>query len=205
MMEVSKIQFSEAEAELMQNADLILTKNRVLEKMKMLLEGLQVKQETILKNNSIVHEVFGTSGKISRGEYYMGLPYLILDYPRRSSGQDLFFIRNMFWWGNFFSTTLHLSGQYKSLFRIHVSQSYLQLQNFSVGIHPDPWIHHFEKENYIPINSLSAKAFETICEDGEHLKIAVALPLVKWQQAEDELLEKWKLLLRLCRLIPDAV
>ena len=42
------------------------------------------------------------SGKISRGENYRGLPYLILDYPAYFSQKDIFAFRTMFWWGHFF-------------------------------------------------------------------------------------------------------
>src|SRR4051812_25707955 len=113
-MEGPKIQFSVAESELMQNAAVILTKNRVLEKCKMLLGIVQQQQlEWIRHENRTGSEAFETGPKISKGENYMGLPSLIFDYPRLSSANDLFFIRTMFWWGNFFSSTLHLSGKYK--------------------------------------------------------------------------------------------
>jgi hypothetical protein len=206
MMEVSKIQFSEPERELMQNAAIILTKNSVLEKIKSLLELVQTDQvEWIRKEGHDAIEAFVTSPKISRGEYYQGLPYLILDYPRRSGSNELFFIRNMFWWGNFFSTTLHLSGRYKELYLQKVIESYKDLQDYSIGIHEDPWMHHFEKDNYIAVNTLSEKAFTTICENGLHLKLAKAMPLDQWQQAREQLMENWKMLLKVCGLITNTV
>jgi hypothetical protein len=53
------------------------------------------------------------NGKISRGENYQLLPYIILDYPSYFSRNNIFAVRTMFWWGNFFSITLHLSGDHK--------------------------------------------------------------------------------------------
>jgi len=46
------------------------------------------------------------TGKISRGENYKGLPYLVLDFPRFTSGKKVFIYRTMFWWGNYFSCML---------------------------------------------------------------------------------------------------
>src|SRR5215207_444248 len=112
-MQVPKIQLSPAETELMQNADIILTKNRVLEKIKGLLQLVEQEQLSIIHNEKPDGAVFGVGPKISKGEQYAGLPYLILDYPRVSGPEGLFFIRHMFWWGNFFSSTLHVSGKYK--------------------------------------------------------------------------------------------
>ncbi len=206
MMEVSKIQFSESERELMQNATIILTKNSVLEKIKNLLELLQEDQvEWIRKEGHQMEEAFITSPKISRGEYYEGLPYLILDYPRRSGSQELFFIRNLFWWGNFFSTTLHLSGRFKELYLPKVMASFNDLQDYSIGIHEDPWKHHFEKDNYVAVSTLSEKAFATICENGSHLKLVKAIPLNQWQHAREQLMENWKLLLKVCGLVTNTV
>ena len=48
--------------------------------------------------------------KIAKGENYLQLPYVLLDYPRCFDKENIFAIRTMFWWGNFFSITLHLSG-----------------------------------------------------------------------------------------------
>ena len=102
MMEVSKIHLSPTEIELMQNAEIILTKNRVLQKMKSLLEEVQHKQTDFVRLNNLKEDIFKVSPKISKGENYLGLPYLILDYPRQTFENNFFFIRTMFWWDNFF-------------------------------------------------------------------------------------------------------
>ena len=121
-MEGSKIQLSMAEEELMNNAEIILTKNRVLQKIKSLLEEVQEKQQQYVENNknSFKEELFSIPPKISKGENYLGLPFLILDYPRVSTNEDFFFIRSMFWWGNFFSSTLQLGGENKERLQMNL-------------------------------------------------------------------------------------
>jgi len=68
-MEVSKIHLSSSELELMQNAEIILTKNKILEKMKQLLGEVQEKQTDLVQRLSLTNEIFKVSPKISRGSH----------------------------------------------------------------------------------------------------------------------------------------
>lgn len=200
-MDVSKIQLSSAEMELVLNAGIILTKNRVLSKVHALLDEVQQKQLSYIGLN-LKNEICAVPPKISKGENYEGLPYLILDYPRLSSSNNLFFIRSMFWWGNFFSSTLHLSGNAKMKFKNNIAQSYGQLQKYFIGISEDPWRHHFEKNNYSRIGSITSTEFHEHCEKFDHIKIAAKYPLSEWDQASSKLYEDWKFFLSVCRLVP---
>lgn len=203
-MDVSKIQLSVAEKELMQNAEIILTKNRILEKIKQLLEELQERQMNFAGTYLRQHEAFITSPKISKGENYLGLPYLILDYPRMSSGSNLFFIRNMFWWGKFFSSTLHLSGMYKEMYSEKIREALPTLPAHYIGINTNPWVHQFESDNYKSTQMLSANELSEAIER-DHLKIGMMLPLEQWQEAPGKLFKNWKLYLQMAGLITDAV
>jgi hypothetical protein len=201
IMEVSKIRLSSAEIELMQNAEIILTKNRVLQKMKALLEEVQQKQIDLVGENNLSSEIFRTSPKISKGENYLGLPYLILDYPRFSSENNLFFIRTMFWWGHFFSCTLHLAETSKQRFIGRIQNSYPELQNFYINTGEDQWAHHLQESEYQKIDSMTIEQFEECCNSYNHLKIAGKHSLTKWEAVPDELFKNWKLFLSLCGLI----
>jgi hypothetical protein len=46
------------------------------------------------------------SFKITRGDNYRLMPYLILDYPRISSKEFPVLFRTMFWWGHFYSLNM---------------------------------------------------------------------------------------------------
>ena len=106
----TKIQLSEEEWNLAMNAGILLTKNRVMEKMSEFLGEIATVSKTIFHTESIMLPVSTSwkTPKISRGENYQGLPYLVLDYPRFFYRDDVFAIRTMFWWGNYFSITIHL-------------------------------------------------------------------------------------------------
>src|ERR1700743_3182070 len=81
--------------------------------------------------------------KISRGENYRGLPWVMLDYPRVFGREDVLAIRTMFWWGHGFSVTLHLKGKYQELFLpvIRRRQHELSAQGFYMGVGADEWRH----------------------------------------------------------------
>ena len=153
-MQGSKIRLSNAEKELFCNAQIILTKNSIVQKTVLLLEEVQA---ILIDENSLRHYQFSTSPKISKGENYLGLPYVILDYPRIAKDRNLFFIRSMFWWGNFFSSTLQLSGDYKQQYSTHLEKAYdlLKEKDYFIGINTDPWVHHFTEDNYKKVNSFT--------------------------------------------------
>jgi len=205
-MEVSKLRLSEAEAELMQNASVILTKNSILKKIAGGLESLQVWQWQQAEWYQLDEkDEFRRQPKISKGENYLGLPYFVLDYPRHSAKEHLFFIRTMFWWGNFFSVTLHLSGDCIHQYRDQLSSHFHQLQSCFIGVNEDPWVHHFNEDNYVPLSTWTRKSFEQYCIDAKHLKIAMAFPLTEWPGVLKELKEKWSFFLNACGLIADPV
>src|SRR5580700_4684754 len=104
-MDEAKIRLSVEELELVENAEWILTKNRIIDKVQNLFGILAVKMKTELETISLPDEPLQTNPKISKGENYNGLPYVILDYPRLFSKENVFAIRTMFWWGNYFSVT----------------------------------------------------------------------------------------------------
>jgi hypothetical protein len=203
MMKGAKIQFSDAEMELLGNADIILTKNKALEKMWKLLAEVQDRQADFIEANGLSNkELFAIPAKISKGENYLGLPYLILDYPRNFSPSNIFTIRTMFWWGRFFSSTLHASGEHL-LLRPHFEKQYQLLadHDYYIGINQDPWQHHFEVSNYKLIKDISEKEFTTILYELPQIKIAVKWPLTDWHLTATRLFESWKLLLRVSELV----
>ena len=196
MKDHSKIQLSLFEMELVNNADWILTKNGIIQKAKQLLLGLQEKQQAHLQLQSpyIPAEVLKLSAKISKGENYQGLPYLILDFPRLFEHKDIFAIRTMFWWGNFFSITLHLSGNYKTMFAQKIIASYELLKeiDFFICVHEGQWQHHFENDNYIQISKWNKDDFKYMINTSSFIKLANKTSLKQWDDAQEILLQHFK-------------
>ncbi len=182
----TKIALSPEEMDLVQNADLILTKNRIMQKAWLLLEGLQesLVEHVSLTPNSLPSEILTTPAKISKGENYQGLPYLVLDYPRHFEKENIFTIRNMFWWGNFFSITIQLSGMYLKRFAEKISASYCYFSDndYFINASDSEWEHHFEPTNYIRVNTLTENEFRDRLSSS-FIKIAKKIDLGEWENA----------------------
>jgi hypothetical protein len=198
----AKIQFSPSEMDLMCNAQLILTKNRILHGVKTLFEGIE--QELVKRayyiDDDRLRAMLEPLPKISRGENYGGLPYVVLDFPRHFDSINIFAIRTMFWWGHEFSSTLHLSGGPKLEVLKGIEEAYdtLAKHHYYIGVNEDPWQHHFEEDNYLPVSEMSQGSFEAYCRQWDHLKIAAKWRLTDIHFVAEDLLKSWSLLLRLC-------
>lgn len=192
-MNTTKVRLSAEEMALVTRAEWILTKNSIIQKTIQMLAGLQTEQQHLLSSYKSLFpvEIINSSPKISKGENYKGLPYLVLDYPRYFNRKDAFAIRIFFWWGNFFSATLHLSGIYKKNYEKKISSSFETLKGseFSVCINEDQWEHHFEKDNYVRLDTLPLANFEEIIGKKDFIKLSKEIPLVQWNEAEKELLK----------------
>ena len=201
-MQQTKIQLLPAEMELVSSPDIILTKNAILQKLKNFLAEVQVKQLNILKDYSseFPQDVLSTSPKISRGENYKGLPWLVLDNPRHFKHNNIFAIRTMFWWGNFFSITLHLSGNNKSnlLKKIFENLSLLKENDFYVYAGQDEWEHDLDPGAYKKLSAINTEDVNTIFSANNFLKLAIKFPIDSLEAIEDKLLRNYELLIRCC-------
>jgi hypothetical protein len=188
-MNPAKIRLSQTEMELVNDAALILTKNAILKKVNQLLGSLQAKQQQFLALHAagLPVKVSGSSPKISKGENYQGLPYLILDYPRFFEHENIFAVRTMFWWGNFFSITIHLSGIYKKEAEEKLIASYntIREKGYYYYMNEDQWEHHFEGDNYVLLSGMHEKDFERSVRERSFVKLVNKISLKQWDDAED--------------------
>lgn len=189
-MSGAKIRLSSQELELLQNAEWILTKNRILDKAMQLLGQVQLQQQGHLQTRAHVlpQPVMASSPKISKGEQLQGLPYLVLDYPRVFTPGHFFAIRSLIWWGRFFSITLHLSGCYQQQFQAAIAGSRGRwiAENWLLASDGDPWQHDFDGNYYQPVAGIAANKWEQHLE-GPFLKLAAYWPLHDWDMAESRL------------------
>lgn len=199
-MDKAKIRLSPKEAELVANADWILTKNGILQKARYILEQLQSDQQHFIHSfiKTLPAEVMKLPPKISKGENYQGLPYLVLDHPRYFEGQHHFAIRSMFWWGNFFSITLQLSGMYKKMYesKIEAAFPHLRKEDFFICISHNQWEHHFETNNYLPLHNMDTGLFKKYSGDKNFIKLAKMYPLEHWNNAGDMLLASFSAMIK---------
>lgn len=199
-MNQAKIRLSAKEMELVSNPDFILTKNSILNKAVEVLESLRISySETLTEpKNQLPDELSLSSSKIARGENYIGLPYRILDYPSIFSGTNILAFRTMFWWGHFFSITLHLSGKYKKRFERKLTQRHKALkEGFHICISEEQWLHHFQADNYAAINCLTEQQFINEIMAKDFVKLAAYLPIAEWNDTQKKMPEHFRHLIEI--------
>ncbi len=188
----TKLVLSSKELALIRNSDWFLTKKDITEKVYCLLnEMIPEIEHWILEKANKNYQFKTQPPKIYRGENYNGLPYVTLDFPRWFTGEDIFAVRTMFWWGNFFSITLHLAGKYRAALIESLKSSRPALSDFFICVHEEQWHHHFETNNYIPVYEMSGPELDALMQK-TFIKIALKFDLSKVENIDDHLLEGYK-------------
>jgi hypothetical protein len=203
MVNDAKITLSPQELQLVCDTEWILTKRIIIEKVYHLFGELAVSFSGIVEKNRhhLPEAMLGTEPKISKGENYLQLPYVVLDYPRAYHKTNSMAIRTMFWWGNFFSITLHVSGQYKNELQQSLVQRLplLQEQEWFICINNEQWKHHFESDNYISLNEKSEAEIESIVKQQPFIKVAAKFSLQQWNEMPLLLEEMFNTMIQLLR------
>lgn len=178
MSVMANVKLSKEELALVTSAEFILTKNRIVQKVYELFGDLS--EEFRKRSKQLPSTFLAVPPKISKGENYLGLPWVMLDYPRIFSNADVFAIRCFFWWGKFFSITLQLHGSNKTSYSDSI-RSYLATNpgEWWICTGDDPWQHHFDSNNYCMYDAdldLATLPF---------IKLAKKIPLEQWDQSYD--------------------
>ena len=176
------------ELELVCNAEILLAKNRVIEKVYNMFGALCEDYKMQTNSFSLPFDTVNNP-KISRGENYNGLPYVMLDYPRQFSRTDVFAVRTFFWWGNFFSITLQLQGIYQTRFAGALQHAITQglLDEWYITLSDEKWQHHFDNNYYEPIN----KEKKYYLTELAFIKVVTKIPLKEWDDAYEYLLRNF--------------
>ena len=194
------MQLTEKELLILQDTDFLLTKATVLEKINTLLRQTREELKGCVENSNFSFPD-GTdllNGKISKGENYKNLPYMVLDYPALFTTKTVFAYRTMFWWGNFFSATLHLEGIALNYYRNYITINLNKLleKDVYIGVGDTPWQYHYEKDNYIPLTE-NHKYFINNCK---FLKLSKKLELKKWNDVPEFSTNFFELILPVLKL-----
>lgn len=180
--------FSAKELLFLQDIDFLSTKAGILEKVKMMLARVEQKLHHHISGPGyhFPPNALAKSGKISKGENYKLLPYLILDYPRLFSRESVFSFRTMFWWGNFFSCTLHLQGEALEQCRqLLIENSPLLVQRrIFFCINNSPWIYDYCNTNYILAGDLPREVLQELIENKSFIKLSRFIPLDAYDKLE---------------------
>jgi hypothetical protein len=186
MMTAANLQLSPEEMRLVSDPGWILTKNSIIVKVVQLFAGLSEEYRSVAEGRATPEEGRAAGRwndlagpKISKGENYRGLPYVMLDYPRLFGKEDVLAIRTMFWWGHAFSTTLHLKGCYQGLYLPVIRERWdlLAACGFHISVGEDEWRHEHVPENYLPMEGPPEE------RERPFLKLSACCGLDQWEEA----------------------
>ena len=146
------IRLSKEDLAFISNPEFILKKNKLV---KDLFEKLSVIRDDLTEdvNKNPILNIKFPPGKISKGENYRGLPYLVLDCPAQFKKDNIFAYRTIIWWGHYYSNNLILKGKYLNPFKgkLLIDLPKMKKNYFFYG--RNPWQHEID-QNYIKIKEL---------------------------------------------------
>ncbi|UPT66757.1 MAG: hypothetical protein M0D57_20375 [Sphingobacteriales bacterium JAD_PAG50586_3] len=123
---------------------------------------------------------------------------MVLDFPAVFERDDILAFRTMFWWGNFFSITLHLQGKYKEQYQ-HSIEQHLH-RNKPAGLYlscnDSAWEYHYGEDNYRAIETLDKTDISSLLNKNEFIKLSAKLELADYAQLQGFMREWFGVLVR---------
>lgn len=193
-VQVTKLNFSEAERNALEEKEFFLLKSSATKKIVELFGEMELRIKEELENYDFDIEGLNvTTGKIFRGENYRLFPYVVLDYPKLFSTRTVFAFRTMFWWGHEMSFTLHLQGEAWERYRKVVKKNAGQLTDREVFycVNESPWQYNFETDNYLPVGKTTDGLEKSL--DKNFMKLSRKIPLSRLDEAVNVCVETFRL------------
>lgn len=192
----TKIMLSPRELAIVNDAEFILTKHKIIQQVFGLFQEqvpfIQQQFQTIWRQLAVTDSL----PKISKGEQYRGLPYVVMDYPAVFDKNDRFALRTIFCWADAFSITIHLRGKYKELLKVRMVANVATHQHLPlyIGVNEKEWEHHFEEDNYLPLQHFTIALLDSLLDRLPHIKIALRYPLAQWNEMGQHLHEAYAMM-----------
>ena len=168
---------SNKELSMIEDTDFLLSKINIIAEIESILEETKKRILEVMKKETL--NLFSNlelrKGRVYKGEYYRELPFVTLDFPSIFEKQNVFAYRTMFWWGNFFSSTLHLQGEHLELYRAKLFSNFDMLlhQDIYICVGETPWEYHYGKDNYVKVSS----QHKEIIKNNSFIKLSKRIPL----------------------------
>lgn len=179
-METSKVTLSPQEWALVQDPAIILTKNLVIEKVYSLFGQVALSYQKITADLPAAYlgDWLQWTPKISRGEKYRDLPWVMLDYPRQYSAEETIAIRSFFGWGSEFSIHLILQGESRDRWLTNARHwKETAHPEWMLDMSDDPWQHHRDQQRCVPL----CKIDEQELKERPFIKYSCWQPLTVWE------------------------
>lgn len=180
------VKLSSKEIELLSSNSFFEILKKVDGNLNSLLYSVQQEILSYWKNNSqliLPEEASQVPGKISKGYNYKGFPYQVMDFPSVFGKQDTFSFRVFFWYGNYFSANLLLTGRYakewkQEILRLNSEETFLLLD-------ADIWESDISDRNKLSLTSANKPEIESFFDENESIRLFRLFNMQKANQAEE--------------------
>lgn len=157
-----------------------LAKHQIVQKVSQLFQQLGQKLVRDFENN----ELIGSSEyKITRGENYRHMPYLVLDFPRINGKNFPIVCRTLFWWGHYFSCNVIVQTALIDLEATAALLAHKKKVRLLTG--NDLWEQDLKSEAYTKLNKLSQAEIRTLLDQQEYLKIGTKININDYDRLEE--------------------
>lgn len=182
-----RLTFNSDELNLIADSGIILLKKSAIEKVVQLFHecGSRYQQEF---PESI------SAYKISRGEAYRNLPYVVLDAPKIVSKNFDFVCRTLFWWGNFFSHNFIVRTEMIEEDTLHDEQ----IQNWQVLTDSEIWNNQLNSEAYCLVSMLDPGEKSELVKQ-TYIRFGQTISLQDYDEIENKGVEFYRHCLRLMK------
>jgi hypothetical protein len=191
-----KIRFEHKELKALHETEIFRIKYSVLDKVAHLLGSSSEELKKVIGLYKIPVEAEERRAKIFRGENYRHLPYVVMDYPAVFGKEDVFAYRTMFWWGNFFSFTLHLGGVFLEKYNEHLKQHLTDLKGHGIYfcVNTTPWQYHYEPDNYILLDKVGKEEFGKQISAYNFIKLSTCIKITEWELVSRKCADSFQML-----------
>lgn len=162
-MRKSTFKLTKHELHIISDADFMRTKQLLIKNISNYYN--QIGEQLLTK----YHADSGLTHKVTRGENYLDMPYVVLDVPQLKPNNISRKLRIMVWWGHYVSLQYFVEANANNL--KHAMQ--LPAQNYKILTTQSLFNNHLESADFVEPNQLHEHSFS----DLQYTKIAVSIPL----------------------------
>ena len=190
--------FTEKENSIWLNPDIFFSKKIITDKIYAqsfsIASALKLFNQTHLQQ-VLTPEIILSNIKISNGENYNGLPWVMCDYPSQFSQQRTFAFRIFYWWGTQINCFLLLQGQalekYLPVIRQNIWQK--KFQNILFAVHENAWQHQIESDSFVSIKNLNEEKIQQHLANHHYIKLSATIAATEFEQLPEWVNMNWKL------------
>ena len=176
-MNSTKVSFSDKELALLNEKDFWIERKILSDKLMELLNSVKesIRLTPLFNQIAWLDGTDLTNGKITRGENYLSFPWMVLDFPRLISGDNLLLYRTMIWWGNGCSSSLVVQGGYLNEAKKSLVNQLPDLlsQHILFATATDAWVHNPNDDSNLLMSEITAEKFP----EQNYIKLMKKIPM----------------------------